>query len=200
MHPAPIYRQTDELALLAELERQPFCLIAASVAGRPMIAHAPVIQARAEGRLCLEFHLSARNPMAEALADGFDAIIVSLGPDAYVSPDWYGQPDTVPTWDYVSVEAEGRVTQMGSNDTLGQLTALTAMMEAPLAPKPPWTLDKVSAPRMEALRRGLVGGRMRIDRLEGTFKLSQDKDAAAQAGVLAALGDHPIADRIRRRG
>ena len=200
MHPNPIYRQSDELALLAELELQPFCLIAASVEGRPMVAHAPVIQARSEGRLCLEFHLSARNPMAAALATGFDAIIVSLGPDSYVSPDWYGQPDMVPTWDYVSVEAEGRVTQMGSNDTLDQLNALSAMMEAPLAPKPPWTLDKVSAPRLEALRRGLVGGRMVIDRLEGALKLSQEKGDEARAGVLAALDGHPIAERIRRRG
>lgn len=200
MHPNPIYLQTDERVLLAELELQPFCLIAATVDGRPMVAHAPVIQARAEERLCLEFHLSARNPMAAALAAGFDAIIVSLGPDAYVSPDWYDQPDMVPTWDYVSVEAEGRVTQMGSNDTLEQLTALSAMMEAQLAPKPPWTLDKVSPPRLEALRRGLVGGRMLIDRLEGTFKLSQEKGDAARAGVLAALDGRPIAERILRRG
>lgn len=200
MHPAPIYRQTDELALLADLENQPFCLIAASVDGRPMIAHAPVIQSRAEGRLCLEFHISARNPMAAALEAGFDAIIVSLGPDAYVSPDWYDRPDQVPTWDYVSVEAEGRVTKMGSNDTLEQLVAISALMEARLDPKPPWTLDKVSAERMELLRRGLVGGRMLIDRLEGTSKLSQEKDDAARAGVLAALADHPIAERIRRRG
>lgn len=197
MHPAPYYRQSDEAVLLAQLARQPFCLIVASPKGAPMVAHAPVTTVTSGGRLYLEFHISARNPLAPLIAEGFEAVAVSLGPDAYVSPDWYGTADQVPTWDYVSVEAQGTVSPMGPDDTVAQLSALSAMMEAKLAPKPPWTLDKVSAPRFEALQRGIVGGRMLVERLEGTFKLQQNRSVDERTGVMAGLGDDPIVERMK---
>ena len=196
MHPAPVYLQPDEATLLAQLSRQPFCLIAASIKGAPMIAHAPMTVTREEGQLSLEFHISARNPLAGLIAEGFEAVIVSLGPDAYVSPDWYGTPEQVPTWAYISVEAQGWVSPMGSDDTLAQLIDLSAQMEATLAPKPAWTLDKLSAKRLETLQRGIVGGRMSVSRFEGTYKLMQAKSADERAGVLAGLARHTIAERI----
>jgi transcriptional regulator len=200
MHPAPPFHVTDEAPLLAHLQRHPFCLIAAAPqGGAPLIAHAPVIAARREGRLWLEFHLSARNALAGALPGGFAAAAVSLGPEAYISPDWYGAADQVPTWNYVSVEASGAVEAMGGDDTVALLDALSARMEADLAPKPPWTRAKMSPGRFEAMTRGIVGARLAVERLEGTFKLSQNKVGADIDGVIAALGEHPLG-RLMRSG
>ena len=124
MHPAPPFHVTDERLLLDHLQQHSFCLIAAAPAGgAPLIAHAPVRAARRDGRLGLEFHLSARNAMASQLPRGFEATIVSLGPAAYVSPDWYEAEDQVPTWNYVSVEAAGRVEAIGADDTVALLDA-----------------------------------------------------------------------------
>ena len=77
------------------------------------------------------------------------------------------------------------------------LDDLSAQEEARLAPKPPWTRHKMSPGRFETMTRAIVGARMRVERLEGTTKLSQNKDEADRAGVIAALGDHPIARRMR---
>jgi transcriptional regulator len=198
MHPAPPFHVKDEIALLAHVKRHPFCLIAAApTGGAPLIAHAPVIPVRREGRLWLDFHLSARNGLAEHLPAGFAATAVSLGPEAYISPDWYEAADQVPTWNYTSVEASGQVEAMGSDDTAALLDALSAMMEADLAPKPPWTRAKMSPGRFESMLRGIVGARMAVERLEGTFKLSQNKSAADIAGVTAALGAHPLGALMR---
>ena len=197
MHPATAFRETDEDKLVAQLARQPFATIAAAPDGRPRVAHAPVlIRRRAEG-LALDFHLSRGNALAPFIETGFLAVAVSLGPDAYVSPDWYESEDQVPTWNYLSVEAEGPVTALTEAELESLLDDLSAQEEARLAPKPPWMRGKMSPGRFETMARGIVGARLAVDRLEGTFKLSQNKGEADVAGVISALGDHPLAALMR---
>jgi transcriptional regulator len=156
-----------------------------------------VVIHEAGGALELHFHLSRGNGLAPFLAAGFRAVAVSLGPDAYISPDWYGAPDQVPTWNYLTVEAEGPVGVMDEAELVDLLDRLSAQEEAKLAPKPPWTRGKMSPGRFEAMLRGIVGGRLTVERLEGTTKLSQNKTPEQMAGVADALGDHPIAALMR---
>jgi transcriptional regulator len=198
MHPAAAFHVRDEAALLAHLAAFPFATIAAAVDGRPVVAHAPLVIRRGPEGLAIDFHLSRGNALAPAVVGGFRAVAVSLAADAYVSPDWYASADQVPTWNYVSVEAEGAVAALDEAALVALLDDLSAQEEARLAPKPPWTRAKMSPGRFEAMTRAIVGARMTVERLEGTTKLSQNKDAADRAGVIAALGDHPIARQMRK--
>jgi transcriptional regulator len=170
--------------------------VAAAPDGGPRVAHAPVVVRRLGAGLALDFHLSRGNALAPFLADGFRAVLVSLGPDAYVSPDWYESPDQVPTWNYVSVEAEGPVAAMDEAGLVALLDDLSAQEEGRLAPKPPWTRGKMSPGRFETMTRAIVCARLTVERLEGTFKLSQNKNDADRAGVVKGLGDHPLARLI----
>jgi transcriptional regulator len=197
MHPAAGFKVTDEGALLAELAEQPFVTVAAAPDGRPRIAHAPVVIRRLADGLALDFHLSRGNALTPFLAEGFRAVLVSLGPDAYISPDWYEAADQVPTWNYLTVEAEGPVAAMDDDGLVALLDDLSAQEEARLLPKPPWTRRKMSPGRFETMTRAIIGARLTVERLEGTFKFSQNKSEADRAGVIAALGDHPIARRMR---
>jgi transcriptional regulator len=197
MHPAAAFRVEDEALLLERLARYPFVTLAAAMGDDMRVAHAPVVVRRLGGGLALDFHLSRGNALAGALAKGFRAVAVSLAAEAYISPDWYVSPDQVPTWNYVSVEAEGPVAALDEAGLVTLLDDLSAQEEGRLAPKPPWTRGKMSAGRFEAMRRAIIGARMVVQRLEGTTKLSQNKDEADRAGVIAALGDHPIARRMR---
>jgi transcriptional regulator len=197
MHPQPAFRETDEAALLAHLARHPFVTLAAAPQGRLRVAHAPLVVRRLDSGLALDFHLSRGNALAAVIADGFRAVAVSLAADAYISPDWYESADQVPTWNYVSVEAEGPVAALDEAGLVTLLDDLSAQEEARLAPKPPWTRAKMSPGRFEAMTPAIIGARMTVDRLEGTTKLSQNKGEADRAGVIAALGDHPIAQRMR---
>ena len=197
MHPTPLFQVTERTTLLAQLRAQPFVTLAAAPDGRPRVAHAPVVIHEAGAALELHFHLSRGNVLAPFLVAGFRAVAVSLGPDAYVSPDWYGAPDQVPTWNYLTVEAEGPVHVMDEAELVDLLDRLSAQEEARLAPKPPWTRGKMSPGRFEAMLRGIVGGRLSVERLEGTTKLSQNKTATQMDGVAAALGEHPLAALMR---
>jgi len=197
MHPSPAFRVEDEAVLLAHLAARPFVTLAAVVEGRPVVAHAPVVVRRLADGLALDFHLSRGNALAPALAVGFRAVAVSLGPEAYVSPDWYDDKDQVPTWNYVSVEAEGPVMALDDVGLVALLDALSAQEEGRLLPKRPWTRAKMSPGKFEKMTRAIIGARLTVERLEGITKLSQNKPQADRVGVIDALGDHPIAGLMR---
>lgn len=196
MHPSALHRVEDEAALLAHLDLYPFMTFAAAIDGRPMVANAPVVVHRRDNRLILDFHLSRGNILTPHLAEGFRAVAVSLGPDTYVSPDWYVGADQVPTWNYLTVEAEGAVTIMDEAGLIAHLDDLSAQEEARLLPKKPWTRHKMAPGKFEALLRGITGASLMVERFEGTFKLSQNKNQTDRDGVIAALGDHPIGRRM----
>ena len=198
MHPAKPFHVDDRQTLLAFLREHPFVTIAAAVRGRPFVAQAPVVIRELDfGEVALDFHLSRGNVLSPYIVQGFRAVVLATGPDAYVSPDWYASADQVPTWNYLSVEAEGSVASLNDDELVALLDDLSAQEEARLAPKPPWTRHKMSPGRFEAMMRGIIGARLMVDRLQGTFKLSQNKGEADRAGVVAALGEHPVAGRMR---
>jgi transcriptional regulator len=155
MHPAPAFHVEDRERLLAHLARHAFATIAAAPDGRPRVAQAPVVVRRLEAGLALDFHVSRGNALAPFLAQGFRSVAVSLAADAYVSPDWCEGADQVPTWNYVSVEAEGPVVALGEAGLVALLDDLSAQEEARLAPKPPWMRGKMSPGRFEGCSRRL---------------------------------------------
>lgn len=193
MHPAPIFAVTEEARLLAWIEAHPFMTLAAAPQGRTLIAQAPVVIRRLPTGLALDFHLSRSNALAGALTSGFRGVLLSLGPDAYISPDWYVGADQVPTWNYVSVEAEGPAVALDEAGLVALLDDLSAQEEGRLAPKPAWTRAKMTPGVFERMSRAIIGARLSVESLEGTFKLSQNKGEADWAGAMAGLGRHPVA-------
>lgn len=197
MHPARPFRVEDRDTLLAFLSEHPFVTLAASVGGRPMVAQAPVVVREMHDELVIDFHLSRGNILAPHLVQGFRAVMLATGPDAYISPDGYESADQVPTWNYLSVEAEGSVAVLNEAELIAQLDSLSEQEEARLLPKPLWTRHKMAPGKFEAMLRGIIGGRLFVDRLEGTFKLSQNKSAADRLGAAKGLGKHPLAKMMR---
>jgi transcriptional regulator len=173
----------DDAEVLREvLRRRVFVTLATMKDGGILFAYAPV--AVEEGGM--RFHLAMRNPMA-AMEDGARVSLSCLAADAYVSPDWYRTIVTVPTWNYIAVEGEGAVRRLPREELRALLVDLSAQEEQRLAPKPPWTMDKVAPERTEALMNAIVGFSLSFERLEGKFKLSQDKPVEDMQGVIDGL-------------
>lgn len=197
MHPDTHFRVEDRATLLAFLAERSFVTLIASVKGAPMFAQAPVVVREIGEEIALDFHLSRGSVLAPHIVHGFAAVALAAGEDAYVSPDWYESTDQVPTWNYRSVEAHGFVAPLSEAELIDQIDALSAQAEARLLPKPLWTRHKMSPGKFESMLRGVVGGRLTVERMSGTFKLSQNKSEADRLGAAAALGDHPIARLMR---
>jgi transcriptional regulator len=178
MHPNRAFawhERDDMLAFVAEIA---FCTICAD---GPTVAHAPVV-VDPPGRI--RFHLARGN---RAKLDGRRAIVSCLGADAYISPDWYGTPDQVPTWNYLAVEAEGPLRRLDEAELATLLDDLGAAHESRLAPKPRWTRAKMSPGRFEAMLEAIVGYELAIEDLRGTRKLGQHKADSERQGAADGL-------------
>ncbi|MEX1249800.1 MAG: FMN-binding negative transcriptional regulator [Hyphomonas sp.] len=185
MHPAPLFRESDPETLLARIRAYPLGLVCVNGEIAPLAAHTPVLAAMDGGAPLLRFHLSAHNPVTRRLEAGAAALIIFTGPDAYISPDWYGPvPNQVPTWNYLSVEAEGGAEP---TDPTKFLDDVSEHFEALLLPKPPWTRSKMVPGSFELMLRGIRAFELRPVRFEGMNKLSQNKTNKAREGVIESL-------------
>ena len=180
MHPDRRFAWDDRDAMLSFVREVAFCTICVD---GPFVVHAPVVVAAPDR---IRFHLARAN-RAAATMDGARAVISCLGPDAYISPDWYGTADQVPTWNYVAVEAEGPLRRLEADELVQLLDDLGAENEVRLAPKPVWTRAKMSPTRFEGLLKAIVGYELTIEALRGTRKLGQNKKEAERAGAAEGL-------------
>jgi transcriptional regulator len=183
LHPSATFLETDRAELERRVAKHGFAIVFAAADGAPFAAHAPVLLSGPT----LRFHLSAVNPLTKAIAGGARTLVVVSGEDAYISPDWYGLEDQVPTWNYASVEIEGPARVLAREGAVQLLDDLSARYEEGLAPKPPWTRAKMGAARFETLLRGIVAFEMDVERLEGISKFGQNKPDEAIARVAEAL-------------
>jgi transcriptional regulator len=187
MYVPPVSR-IDRAASLAFAAARGFGLACAHDGGKPVASPVPFhIEYGRDGTPLLCFHLARHNPLI-GLADGVSPwLFAASGPDAYVSADWYVSPDQVPTWLYQAVHMTGPVRPMAGNQLAEHLDLVSARFENELAPKRPWTMDKMSAGRREAMMKGIVGLVMSVENIEGSFKLNQHKSDADHVAVTAAL-------------
>jgi len=178
----------DDVAILHDvIRRRVFATIAGVIDGKVQFAYAPIVVDPDNGPSGgIRFHLAMRNPLA-ALESGTRVFVSLLEADAYVSSDWYKTIVTVPTWNYIAVEGEGAVQRLSPEDLRTLLVDLSAQEEAKLAPKAPWTIDKVPPERTAALMNIIVGFSLSFERLEGKFKLSQDKNPDDVGNVILSL-------------
>lgn len=196
MTPGAPYRWRDEGAMRAFVADQGFGLLCAAGPERIHAVHLPLVWLDGQR---IGVHLHRANPIVPHL-EGSEGMIVVTGPHAYVSPDWYGLPDTVPTWNYLAVELRGRLTPLDHDATVSQVDALSVAQEARLAPKPAWTRDMMREGLFERTLGGLIGFAMQVTAMQGTAKLGQDKPEAAREGVaqaLAASGQDAMAALMR---
>jgi transcriptional regulator len=138
----------------------------------------------------LRGHLSRANPQWKDFNPEVDALAIFTGPQVYVSPNWYPSKDetgrVVPTWNYAVVHAYGRMTTYTDEDRLrAHVTALTAIHEAGF--EPPWRPDQAPPEFIEGMLRAIVGIEIPITRLEGKWKVNQNRLAEDRAGVIHAL-------------
>jgi transcriptional regulator len=138
----------------------------------------------------LKGHIARANPQWRRATAGAQALAIFLGPDAYITPAWYETKrqsgKVVPTWNYVAVHAYGTLEFYEDADRLLALvTELTETHEAGRAQ--PWAVSDAPKDYVDGMLRAIVGFELPIARLEGKWKMSQNRPAADRAGTIAGL-------------
>jgi transcriptional regulator len=187
MYTPPMFKP-DRAAMLAFADARGFGTACAWDGHKPIASPLPFyLSFGADGTPQALFHLARQNPLLK-LADGTSSWLLAVsGADAYVSADWYVSPDQVPTWLYQAVHLTGPVRKLSDEELAVQVDTLSAKFENWLLPKKPWTSAKMTAPRLEALKKAIVGLVMTVDEVEGSFKLNQHKSEADYAAVASGL-------------
>ncbi len=186
MHPNRKFHIHDREAMAALVREQGFGLLVAQTGDGMRAVHVPVML---DGDRLL-FHVARGNPIHAALIGGCDALFVATGPHGYVSPDWYGLDDRVPTWNYLAVELEGDVRPLDRDALIRFLDEVSDHHEARLAPKPAWRRSKMSDGRFEGLVKAITGFELRIRTWRGTAKLDQDKPDEIRVRLADTLERH----------
>lgn len=192
---------TDPGLLAGAMREFPFATIVTG-GTEPIASHVPLVFEPAHPPLGkLTGHLARANPQWRQWTDASEALVIFQGPHAYISPDWYVNQQAVPTWNYVAVHAYGRITLVNDGPRLDALMGeLTSRFEAGAGPG----LSDAEKSYRQRMLGGIIGFEIAITRLDGKFKLSQNRPPEDVAGVIAALensaepGDRQTAEWMRR--
>jgi transcriptional regulator len=187
----PDHFRVDDIAEMHALMRaRPLATLVSAGELGLYATHLPTVL-RPEGTFgVIECHLARANPHWKDLAAGGEALMMFQGPDAYITPSWYPSKaehgKTVPTWNYAVVHAYGRPAVMQDAAWLrrhvGELTDQQERSEAA-----PWKVTDAPERYVEVMLRGIVGFRFEIARLEGKWKMSQNREMRDRAGSVQGL-------------
>ena len=191
----------------ALMRARPFAALVSSSANGLYGTHLPTVLKDDGANGLIECHLARANPHWKDLADGNEALMIFQGPEGYITPNWYPSKavhgKAVPTWNYAVVHAYGRPAVVQDKDWLRRhVTELTTQQEASEAQ--PWAVSDAPESYVDVMLRGIVGFRFAITRLEGKWKMSQNREMPDREGVVAGLtarasgDDLAIAEAVAR--
>lgn len=205
MYQPPHFREESLDAQHALIRAHPLGLLVTAGPGGLMANPIPFLLDTDGGGGVLRAHLARANPQAQDLAAVGECLVVFQGPEGYVSPSWYASKRehgrVVPTWNYAIVQARGRPRVIEEAAWLRrQIADLTALRESPRAE--PWAVSDAPEPFVAAQVRALIGVEIPITRLEGKWKMSQNRPEADRTGVVAGLqaaGETVLAGLVAER-
>lgn len=196
-----IYREEDLSKLYALIREHSFATLITVLDGSPFATHLPFLLDESRGQYgTLRTHMARRNPQWQYFNDTEEVLVIFLGEHAYISPSWYVSTPNVPTWNYRVVHAYGVPRLVDDASLIDILQETVRQTESSF--EQPWELD-IPEDYFQKLLRGIVGFEIEITRLEGNFKLSQNKSEADREGVIHGLnaqgkpGGIEIAKRMR---
>lgn len=185
------FREDDVATMHAAMRATNLVTLVTQGADGLQASHVPVLLDDTRGSNgTLTGHLSRANEQWQKTDTGLPALAMFQGPDAYVSPSWYAAKrehgKVVPTWNYVAVHAHGPIRFLDDSETLRAIvTALTDRHEA--GRDEPWAVTDAPDEYVDAMLKGIIGFEFVIERLEGKWKMSQNRSEADRRGVVDGL-------------
>jgi transcriptional regulator len=179
------FREQDAHVLHDFMERYNFATLITQHGGEMTASHIPFVLDRSAGQYgALRAHIATKNQQLADLHGGGEALIIFQGPHSYISPMWYANQMNVPTWNYAVVHAYGKPRMLDEQELIELLVNLVKQHEAP----PPQGWDFHPEERwIRQMSAQIEGFEIPITRLEGKFKLNQNRTAADRAGVVETL-------------
>jgi transcriptional regulator len=180
------FREDDILTLHTFMRTYSFATLVTQHEGVPFATHAPFLIDTGRGpHGTLLAHMARANPQWHDFNKAQEVLVIFQGPHAYISPSWYEVELSVPTWNYAAVHAYGLPRLIDDREALYTLLKTLIQTHEAHFEKPwPFHLPDVY---LQKMMHGIAGFEIEITRLEGKFKLSQNRTEAERANVITAL-------------
>lgn len=197
------FEESRSEVLHALMHEHPLATLVTHEGGELTANHVPLqLAANSGAHGALQGHVARANPLSRQAADS-EVLAIFHGPQAYVTPSWYATKrehgKAVPTWNYVVVHAHGTLRTIDDPVWLRrQLEALVARHEAGFAE--PWRIADAPGDYIDKMLAAIVGIEIRITRLTGKWKISQNQPTINRAGVVDGLRQREAADALAMAG
>jgi transcriptional regulator len=179
------FQQTDRQALFDFIDQNSFGLLVSQVEGEPFASHLPFLLDRSSGQQgTLLGHLAVANPQWQH-AESQNVLAVFSGPHAYISPSWYEAENVVPTWNYVALHVYGTLQVVQEEKALAKILEDFVTIYENSLPRP-WAFDSTSDFARKMIK-AVVGFRIEISRIEGKWKLNQNRPQEQRERVVRVL-------------
>ncbi len=168
------------------MERHSFALLISQTQPAPVATHLPLLLDRTDGEFgILVGHWAKANPQWQDLNQQ-RVLVVFSGPHCYISPQWYEAENVVPTWNFLAVHVTGRVELIDDREQLRWIVRRMVHTYERLNPSP-WSMPDEQTPYENRMLDQIVGFRIRIESIEGQWKLSQNHSTQRRQKVIARL-------------
>lgn len=188
----PLWFKEERVEVLqAELNKISFGTLITTGAKGLMASHVPMLIDRPKGELGTLFgHLARGNSQWKESTVRNEGLATFVGTDAYISPNWYQTRretgKVVPTWDYIAIQVRGTVTFFDDPKRLLEIvSSLTKHHEA--YSEKPWNVSDAPVEYLNGMLKSIVGFEMPVSKIEGAWKLSQNKGKEDREGVVRGL-------------
>lgn len=192
----PSYHREDRLEVQHDLIRRHPLGLVVTMGSRGLVANPIpfIVDAGAAPKGVLRGHLARANEQWREVDASVEALVIFQGAHSYISPSWYATKretgKVVPTWNYAIVQAHGPLKAIEDAAWLeAQIIALTRLNEG--GRDRPWAVSDAPDGYIRAVMKGIVGIEIPISRVEGKWKLSQNRSRADRDGVIAGLRAQP---------
>ncbi len=190
--PSP-FGVSDQGVLDSFIRRYAFATLVTSSSGAPIVSHIPMMLRRNGGNASLIGHVARANDHWRALDGNQSSVAIFHGPHAYVSPTWYATSPAVPTWNYAVVHVCGKP-KISTDPGFSRAALANLVTEYESWRDRPWRVTDLAPDYFEKLAGAIVAFEMPIEKIEGKFKLGQNRSREDRLGMLAGLESEGTSD------
>ena len=184
MYKFDYYTEKEQHRVIDFMKENAFALIAGIGDGYPVATQIPLGIEVNDGKILLRGHIMRKTDHHLAFEKNNNVMVIFTGPHCFVSSRWYTDPNMGSTWNYMTVQAKGKIRFLDAQGTFNAVKEVSDKYQGTAAPG---SFDSLPKEYIDHMMKGIVGFTIEVESMENTFKLSQNRDEASQRTIIEEL-------------
>ncbi len=184
MYKFSYFTETDEEKVLDFMQKNSFAVITGILNNKPVATHVPLEIKKINERLVFTGHIMKATDHYKAFSENENVLVIFSGPQCYVSANWYVTKNVASTWNYIDVQAKGKIRFTDDDGTLKIIRDITQKYESEESEA---AFNKLPNDYVERLSKAIIGFNIEVESVENVFKLSQNHDEQTRRQIIAHL-------------